>query len=304
MVKEKKVELQTFKDLKFEAQLSVGSLFFFSVMFFIISITLLAGMRECTKINGIPECTFSTGKIAGGLVCFGLFIGLGYWSYSILIDPKNEKTCNANFWKTTTCVSFPEIKEDSVIDLGTTICKAQTRAEYDNNINGFYARSNTADTIDVLYFSNDSISSTNGRNILYYKKGVKASGGGICPISPCPSGTARTPGVSPITPCYSPCPSGKVRYGSNSQCETDVSSFGISSVTISSDGEITINTSGPLPRRVYLYVYSDSNKSELVTTILYIPGTNPRITSSMSSGTTYYYKYRINDLNDPIKSIN
>lgn len=162
MTKKNKLDVQTFLDLTQENQQKVG-LYLFGAF-----ILLMIG------ISGV-----SSG--AAGLILAAIGIPSGSWcaykGYTILIDPKNEKKCNAKFWTVTEKVGFDTDDYDS--DLGTTLCKAQLKAEYNGDYTGFFCTSNseTEDTIDAYYFETKKLTlkSSGTANVFTAKSTVKVT---------------------------------------------------------------------------------------------------------------------------------
>jgi hypothetical protein len=139
--KNKKLELQTFLDLTRSVQIKL-------VMYLVGAIVLL--MIGISGLSAISE----GGAVSGILGGVGLGAGswLGYTGYKILIDPKNEKKCNAAFWSVTENIDFE--KDDYTSETGITLCKAQIKAEHEGYA-GFYCVSNTEteNTIDAYYIT-------------------------------------------------------------------------------------------------------------------------------------------------------
>lgn len=135
----KKLEWQTFLDLTPENQMKF-------ILYLAGSLVLL--MVGISSISGVSQ-----GDITAGILT-GLGVGGGAWlgskGYNLLIDPKNEKKCNVNFWSVTESVGFEE--DGLKNDLGVTLCKAQLKAEY-GGFAGFYCTSNneTENTVDAYY---------------------------------------------------------------------------------------------------------------------------------------------------------
>jgi hypothetical protein len=158
----KKLELKTFMDLTQENQQKVG-LYLFGAL-----ILLMIG------ISGV-----SSGAAGLILAAVGIPIGswLGYTGYKILIDSKNEKKCNAKFWTVTENVGFDTDDYDS--DMGTTLCEAQLKAEYNGDYTGFFCTSNaeTEDTIDAYYFTTKKLTIKNSgtSNVFTAKSTVKVT---------------------------------------------------------------------------------------------------------------------------------
>jgi hypothetical protein len=142
----KKFEWKTYKDLKFEYQIYVGLLFALALILLLGGMILLATMsKDIPPTNFNPEggSKILPGHVVGGLVCFGLTALAIYGGYSLMTDIKNAKTCNANFWTTTTCVKFPTGTADNegATERAVSLCTAQTKAQY-NGSSCFYAKSN------------------------------------------------------------------------------------------------------------------------------------------------------------------
>lgn len=140
MVSKKKIELQTFLDLTRENQIK----FVFYIIGALVLIMLgLSGLSG--GVNNIGSILMATAGLGGGG-------WLGYSGYSLFVDPKNEKKCNASFWKVTSNVGFDTDDSGYKSDLGITLCKAQIKAEYDGYF-GFYCVSNTETegTVDAYY---------------------------------------------------------------------------------------------------------------------------------------------------------
>lgn len=106
------------------------------------------------------------GKGGGAAILFGLAIaaggggGLGYYAYKTITDPKNEKTCNVNFWNEYKCVANPA-GTDADYELNISECKAQTDAQY-KGYAGVWITSNSSSTsnVDAFYVSGDKESIT------------------------------------------------------------------------------------------------------------------------------------------------
>lgn len=139
----KKVELQTFLDLTRGNQIKFVLYLIGAIGLIMLGLSGLAGMSGENGMNMVSVMLAILGLGGGGL--------LGYASYTLFLDPKNAKKCNASFWTVTENIGFDK---DSInkSDLGTTLCKAQIKAEYDGYA-GFYCVSNTetADTVDAYY---------------------------------------------------------------------------------------------------------------------------------------------------------
>lgn len=135
----KKLELQTFLDLTRPNQIKV-------VLYLVGALVLL--MLGVSGLSG--GLNMGSGIMA--LIGIGGGSWTGYTGYNILIDSKNAKKCNASFWSVTEKIGFD--KDDYTSDLGTTLCKAQIKAEYDGYA-GFYCVSNTEteNTIDAYYIN-------------------------------------------------------------------------------------------------------------------------------------------------------
>lgn len=321
----KKFEWQTFKDLQLKYQVYVILLLFLAIVLSSVGLVFLAGMsKEVPPTNLKPEggSKILPAKIIGGIVCLGLAALSGYYGYTMLIDQKNEKTCNAAFWSKTECVSFPTPTTDSIYEINVSLCKAQTKAQYDGYA-GFYTKSNVTNLFDVIYLSGDteSVTATNGSDTLYVKKKQKSddkeitvTGGGNCNPSPpppppeCSPGLAKTLGISPAGSgvCLSPCGTGQRRYGDNRTCENEVTSsdFTITSLTGTSTS-ITFTDGGTgttKPRSIWLQLYSDSAKTTQIGSILLFTRSGNVWTYNIPSGGTpfangtYYYKYKMNEL--------
>jgi hypothetical protein len=188
----KKFEWKTYKDLKFEYQIYVGLLFAMALILLLGGMILLATMSKDiapTEFNPEGRSKILPGNVVGGLVCFGLTALAIYGGYSLMTDIKNAKTCNANFWTTTTCVKFPTVTADNegATERAVSLCTAQTKAQY-NGSSGFYAKSNTSvsGTLDVMYITiegeSKAITLSTGTSNLYTvrtgDKKVKVTGGG------------------------------------------------------------------------------------------------------------------------------
>lgn len=182
----------------------------------------IKGMRTDAILKALMWMVFSLvliivgGTIAskGGafFIVAGLIIAVlgGGWTgskaYDIVVDPKNQKTCNANFWNKYTCISNPSDLETDTVELDVTECIAQKNAEY-NGYAGVWLVSNTVNTsnLDAYYISGDvtelsvKADKTAAGGILYAKKavgddkGLKVSGetSACLPVSP------RSPPSSP-----------------------------------------------------------------------------------------------------------
>lgn len=135
----KKLELKTFTDLTRDNQIKVVLYLVGALILIMLGVSGLSGGLNIG--SGIMAAI----GLGGGAVT-------GYTGYNILIDPKNEKKCNAAFWTVTNTIGFD--KDDYTSDLGTTLCKAQIKAEYDGYA-GFYCVSNTEteNTIDAYYIT-------------------------------------------------------------------------------------------------------------------------------------------------------
>jgi hypothetical protein len=138
----KKLELKTFQDLTRDNQIKVVLYLLGAVLLIMVGVSGLTNINSGGGIN-----IGALGLSIAGLVSGGY---LGYTGYKIFIDPKNEKKCNASFWKVTSNVGFD--KEGMKSDIGTTLCKAQIKAQYDGYA-GFYCEPNEDDetTIDAYY---------------------------------------------------------------------------------------------------------------------------------------------------------
>ena len=324
----KNFEWQTFVDLQFKYQFYVVLLIFIAIVLASVGLILFSGMKkEVPSTNQKPEggSKIVPAKIVGGIICLGLAALSGYYAYNTMIDSKNEKTCNAAFWSKTECVSFPTISEDSVYEINVSLCSAQTKAQYDGYA-GFYTKSNVTNMFDVIYLAGDTeaVTATDGSDTLYVKKPrnkdekvIKVTGGGNCNPSPppeCSPGLAKTLEISPAGSgqCFSPCPSNQRRYGSNVTCENTVSSnFTITNLTGTSTSiTFTDNGSGSdtKPRNVWLQLYSDSSKTNMVGSMLLFTRSGndwtyniPSGGTPFTTGTKYYYRYKINELTTQLK---
>lgn len=158
----KKLELKTFTDLTQDNQYKVGLYFIGAILLVMIGISgISSGMNGIIlALLGIPP----------GAWC-------GYKGYTILVDPKNEKKCNAAYWRVTEMVGFDP--DDYTSDLGITLCEAQKKAEYNGNYTGFFCTSNseTEDTIDAYYFETKklSIKTSGTSNVFTAKSNVKVT---------------------------------------------------------------------------------------------------------------------------------
>lgn len=135
----KKLELQTFLDLTRDNQIKVVLYIVGALVLMMVGLSSLSG-GNLDAVSGI---------IAGCGIGGGSW--LGYKGYTVLIDPKNEKTCNSAFWTVTENVDFdPDDYTENEKDI--TLCKAQIKAQYDQYA-GFYCRPNTetTNTVDVYY---------------------------------------------------------------------------------------------------------------------------------------------------------
>lgn len=142
----KKLELQTFLDLTRDNQIK------FILYFIGALILLMLGISGLTGISG--EKGMNIGAILIAAVGIGGGGWLGYNSYTLLLDPKNAKKCNAAFWAVTENIGFDKTDSGYKSDLGITLCKAQIKAEYDGYA-GFYCVSNTETegTVDAYYIN-------------------------------------------------------------------------------------------------------------------------------------------------------
>ncbi len=133
----KKLELKTFEELTRDNQIKVVLYLLGAVLLVMVGIGSITGGMKA-------------GNILVALLGLGSGGYLGYTGYNIFVDPENEKKCNANFWKVTSNVGFD--KEGMKSDIGTTLCKAQIKAQYDGYA-GFYCEPNEDDgtTIDAYY---------------------------------------------------------------------------------------------------------------------------------------------------------
>lgn len=142
MAPKKKLEFKTFSDLKREYQIKVALYFIGAALLIMVGVSGLSGLSNGMNIGAIL-------MILGGL---GGGAWLGYSGYNILVDPKNEKVCNASYWNVTNQVGFD--KENLKSDIGISLCKAQIKAEYEGYA-GFYCEPNEDDdtTVDVYYIN-------------------------------------------------------------------------------------------------------------------------------------------------------
>lgn len=166
------------------------------------------------------------GKGGGAAIGFGVAIAfggayVGKMSYDMVVDTKNAKTCNVNYWNEYKCVANPA-GTDADYELNITECKAQTDAQYagffSRKYAGVWLRSNTSNTsnVDAFYIPADKESidltsdkSTSGGRLFIRKakangdddKGVEAKGAGAT------SGCAVTKSLGSIT-ASSPSPTG------------------------------------------------------------------------------------------------
>lgn len=143
----KKFNIDTIKELKTSALIR-------SILFLIGAIVILAVGLMISKNGG-------TAAIIGLIVGLAGAGWMGYTSYKIVVDPKNAKTCNANFWNKYECISSPT-GDDVEEELDTTECKALTKAEY-GGYAGVWLKSNTStntSNVDAYYISGDVTSFT------------------------------------------------------------------------------------------------------------------------------------------------
>jgi hypothetical protein len=157
----KKLNPKTFKELTQENQQKV-------VLYLLGALILIM-----IGISGI-----SSGTAGLVLAAIGIPLGswLGYTGYNILLDPKNEKKCNAAYWTVTQNVGFDTDNYDEN-DMGITLCKAQIKAQYYGGYTGFFCTSNieTEDTIDAYYFTTKklTIKTSGTANVFTAKSTVK-----------------------------------------------------------------------------------------------------------------------------------
>lgn len=204
----KKFNLDTVKEMKTKPLV-------FSILYIIGAIILIA-------IGAMIA-----GKGGGAAIVFGLLIAAGgggwagYTGYSMIIDSKNEKTCNVDYWSVYNCVANPTDK-DADYELNITECIAQTNAQYkgffSSKYGGVWLRSNTTNTsnVDAFYVPSDKEtlaltydSSTPGARLYIRKpkaqgdsdKGVTATGAtnGCAGAKSLGSIVASSPSASGVT---------------------------------------------------------------------------------------------------------
>lgn len=183
-----------------------------------ISILWLIGAFILIVIGGMIASKEGAGK---GAIGFGLLIAAagggwsGYTAYTMIVDPKNAKTCNANYWNKYECVSNPA-GTDADYELDITECKAQTNAQY-KSYAGVWLKSNSSGNYDAFYIPGDketvalTADNSSSKGIAYMRKakangdndkGVTATGtgaSGVCVTKTLGSMTASSPSAAGLT---------------------------------------------------------------------------------------------------------
>lgn len=175
------------------------------------AVMLLLGALVAIAVGAMLGGGGSNGGILIGLVIAGLggWFG-GYSGYKMIIDSKNQKTCNANFWNKYSCVANPT-DSDADTETDITECLALKNSEY-KGYHGVWLKSNTetsTSNVDAYYISSDvetlevsSDKTTSGARLFAKKavdkekkEGLKVTGA----ISGCDAVAAASP-ASPMSP--------------------------------------------------------------------------------------------------------
>lgn len=180
----KKLNTDTLKNLK--------------TMSIVYIVLLLLGVLICIGV-AVPIAEKSA--IAALIIGLGGGAGCSYGAYAIAVNPKNQKTCNVNWFNVTENVLNPT-GSDADTDLDITDCLAQKNAEY-NGYAGVWLKSNvnakaTLGNFDAFYipFGDDpekttiTLTPSTGplKGTAYTKKGSKDDKGvTISMKSPVPS---------------------------------------------------------------------------------------------------------------------
>lgn len=142
----KKLNLTTIKEMKTQPIIYAVMYLFGALILLMLGLTIAT--KE-SKEGGTSTLNIGVGllmALGGGGFC-------GYKAYSIVVDPKNAKTCNADYWNKYECVANPAGK-DADYELNIDECKAQTNAQY-KGYAGVWLTANTATTVDAFYISGD-----------------------------------------------------------------------------------------------------------------------------------------------------
>ena len=180
-----------------------------AILFLIGGLVLISVGAMIASKEGANWIVIAIGAaVAGAGAWFGV-----YGAYQMVIDPKNAKTCNVNFWNKYECVANPA-GTDAEYELDITECKAQTDAEY-KGYAGVWLRSNSTNTsnVDAFYIPGDKTSLTltsdpskNTGGTLFAKKGDGKDDKGVT-VTGATSGctkslgtiTASSPSASGVT---------------------------------------------------------------------------------------------------------
>lgn len=180
MAARKKLNMDNLKNLITMSMVYIGILLFLALVCVAVGASLIS----------------SSPAIGGMIALFG-GAGFSYWAYTIATDPKNQKTCNANFFNKTENVLNPA-GDDADTELEITECLAQKNAQYKGYI-GVWLKSNTTTTgtFDAYYISGDSDTnvtiqparpSDTTKGNVFIKKGTKDDPGPKVTVkSPAPS---------------------------------------------------------------------------------------------------------------------
>jgi hypothetical protein len=166
---------------------------------------LILGALVAIAVGAMIGGGGSTGGVIIGIVIAGLggWFG-GYAGYKMIIDSKNQKTCNANFWNKYSCVGNPT-DSDADTETDITECLALKNAEY-KGYHGVWLKSNTetsTSNVDAFYISSDIVEleissdqSTSGARLFAKKavdkekkEGLKVTG----TISGCAASSSSSP---------------------------------------------------------------------------------------------------------------
>jgi hypothetical protein len=140
MADENKVTLETAFDVFMNLQNGCkGWVVFFAFLALIGLYVLIMGISSRAPIMGV-----------GGLA---MIVSFGLLAYNKMKDKKCNQTCNVKFWNTISSVDWTPPEDFTDVDLDISLCKAQTKAEYQGR-SGFYYYSNTetvSSNVDVYY---------------------------------------------------------------------------------------------------------------------------------------------------------
>jgi hypothetical protein len=145
----KKFNFDTIKEMTPDSMKRALLFLFGAIIILVLGVTVGSNVE-----NGMLKGLFIIGGLVGGCV-------MGYQSYKIVIDKKNEKTCNAS-WTEYTNIAKPT-DEDLDTEEDISECTAKTNAYY-KGYAGVWVKPaqspTTSGNVDAIYFPGDSESYT------------------------------------------------------------------------------------------------------------------------------------------------